>query len=133
MRRLKLPPSSVRDIATLPANRSATLSVVEAISLFQRADPSYRAQIARLANFNHRAAFIEVILPKGQSGAEGLALVRKVREIAASPPFRESAFGFEVSGEIPEVLDSVQVPDYLLLTTYYLLLTTDCLLLSTYY
>ena len=34
-------------------------------------------------------------------------MLRQIRQIVASPPFADSAFGFEVYGDVPMMLDAV--------------------------
>ena len=126
---LGLHPLDIRDVVTMPGgNRSVPISASEARRLLERAgalereppataphagQPSssdadataYAAQFAHLVNFNRSAALIEIVLPRGQ--ASDVALVRRIRELAASPAHADSGFGFLVSGDIPGLLDAV--------------------------
>lgn len=106
-RALELPPSAIRDVASLPSNRSARLSAREAAALLQQKDGAYAAQVHRLANFNYSAAFIEVVLPAGQSGKDGLRILDQVRQITSAPPFSTSPFGFLVYGDVVHGLDAI--------------------------
>lgn len=104
MHELQLPPSAVRDVATLPHDRTLPLTWQEAETLLQPSNyapgaAAYRASFERHTSFNASAAFIEVLLPRGQNGMGSLAAMKALRAIAARPQFADSPHGFEVYGD----------------------------------
>ena len=52
---------------------------------------------------------MEVLLPRGQSGPGGFAMLRAIRKISASPPFSDSGFGFNVFGEYMLLMDMIDI------------------------
>ena len=104
----------VRDIATLPGDRSRRLNASEALALLRddgenrTADAAaYQAQFHRLASYDRTSALIEVMLPRGQMGDGGMALLWQLRAAVETAPLDDDAFGFVLPGTMEIMMDAM--------------------------
>jgi len=120
---LHIDPSQIRDITTLPTNRTARITTDDALALLSSATPladAYRAQLAHYTNYDQTATLMEVLLPDGPAGSNGLDALYAMRAAVQRPRF--APFEFVVQTDISTVLDYIalvmrQAPRVLSLTT----------------
>lgn len=125
---LGLRPAAIRDVATLPYDRTVRVNLSEAAALLgvpgrlTNATPAtpYQAQFEKYTSYNQTAALIEILLPDGPTGVEGLDTLRAIRRVAARE--RPSGSVFRVVTDVDIVLDMMalvlaQAPALLIGTT----------------
>jgi hypothetical protein len=106
---LGLDPEAIRDIASLPSDRTRRLNHTEAARLLEVPGPTpYKAQFVKYTNSEQSATLVEVLLSDGPAGKEGLEVLKAIRAVAQRPRFSDAGSSFVVFTDVDDILDMIE-------------------------